>query len=99
MRKSSKLLLVVSAQLVVCMLLWAHSSLSRFYSQERLAEKRALVGRLMLTDIALFTEARYTRHLTQADLNTPFQDFPMALEHFPSGSFVQPGPDHFRRLP
>jgi len=49
-----------------------------------------MVKTLMLTDLCLFTEARYTRHLSQADLNTAFQDHPLSLEHFPSGSFTQP---------
>jgi hypothetical protein len=49
-----------------------------------------LVAWLGLTDLALFTEARYTRHLTQADLHSAFQDHPLALDHFPSGSLVPP---------
>ena len=52
----------------------------------------------VLTDLSLFTEARYTRHLTQADRHTPFQDHPFALEHFPSGSLVTP-PDLLRPAP
>jgi hypothetical protein len=51
---------------------------------------RALVRELRLTDLCLFTEARYTRHPSQADLHTPFQDHPLALEHFPSGSLLGP---------
>jgi hypothetical protein len=43
-----------------------------------------------LTDLALFTEARYTRHLSQSDLHSAFQDHPMSFEHFPSGSIYQP---------
>lgn len=55
------------------------------------AEARArLAGRLTLTDLALFTEARYTRHPSQADLHSAFQEYPAALDHFPSGSFVPP---------
>ena len=50
----------------------------------------ALVAELALSDLALFTEARYTRHLTQADLHSAFQDHPVALEHFPSGSLLPP---------
>jgi hypothetical protein len=50
----------------------------------------ALVERLGLTDLALFTEARYTRHPTQADLQSAFQDHPVALEHFPTGSLLPP---------
>ena len=33
--------------------------------------------------------------LTQADLHTPFQDHPLAFEHFPSGSLHAP-PPHLR---
>jgi hypothetical protein len=53
-------------------------------------ESAELVSRLGLTDLALFTEARYTRHPTQADLHTAFQDHPLALEHFPSGALTAP---------
>jgi len=55
-----------------------------------LAFRAGLVSALGLTDLALFTEARYTRHPSLADLASPFQDHPMALEHFPSGSIVPP---------
>lgn len=60
---------------------------------ERLTHSAALVGWLGLTDLALFTEARYTRHLSLADRFAPFQDHPAALEHFPSGALVGP-PSH-----
>jgi len=56
---------------------------------------RNLVRELQLTDLCLFTEARYTRHPSMADLHSAFQDHPMALEHFPSGSLVSP--PRFRR--
>ncbi len=49
-----------------------------------------LTGELGLTDLTLFTEARYTRHPTQADLHTPFQDHPMSFDHFPTGSLIPP---------
>lgn len=49
-----------------------------------------LVEQLGLTDLALFTEARYTRHPSQADLHSAFQDHPLALEHFPTGSLMLP---------
>jgi hypothetical protein len=51
---------------------------------------RTLVAQLGLTDLALFTEARYTRHPSQADLHSAFQDHPLALEHFPTGSLLPP---------
>ncbi len=59
-------------------------------SQAALAERAALAARLGLTDLALFTEARYTRHPSQADRHAAFQDHPFALEHFPTGSLVAP---------
>ena len=52
--------------------------------------RQALVKELKLTDLLLFPEARYTRHLSQADLHSPFQDHPMSREHFPAGSMTQP---------
>ena len=59
------------------------------------AERTRLVAQLRLTDLALFTEARYTRHPSQADLHSAFQDHPLAFEHFPSGSLHVP-PPHLR---
>lgn len=53
----------------------------------------AVAARLELTDLALFSEARYTRHPSQADRHAAFQDHPLALEHFPAGSLVPP-PGH-----
>jgi hypothetical protein len=55
-----------------------------------LAESCALAAQLGLTDLSLFTEARYTRNPSQADLNSAFQDHPFGFEHFPSGSLMPP---------
>ena len=57
------------------------------------AASQALVRELGLSDLSLFTEARYTRHLSQADHHAPFQDHPAALEHFPTGALLPPPPD------
>lgn len=54
------------------------------------AASRALVRELGLSDLSLFTEARYTRHPSQADRHAPFQDHPAALEHFPTGALLPP---------
>jgi len=51
---------------------------------------QALVRSAQLTDPALFTEARYARHASQADRHAAFQDHPLALEHFPAGSLMPP---------
>jgi hypothetical protein len=57
------------------------------------AAMRTMVERYDLSDLALFTEARYTRHPSQADLHSAFQDHPLAFEHFPSGSLIPPRHD------
>ncbi len=49
-----------------------------------------LVGALGLTDLAVSTEARYTRHPAVSDTMAPFMDHPGAIEHFPTGSFWVP---------
>lgn len=63
----------------------------------RLEQTRQQVAQLELTDLSLFTEARYTRHLSQADLHTAFQDHPLALEHFPTGALILP-PANLQRV-
>lgn len=57
---------------------------------ERLLRNQQLVSNLQLTDLCLNTEGRYTRHISQADLFSAFQDVPMSLEHMPSGSVLSP---------
>lgn len=57
--------------------------------------KRQLVKNLGITDLSLSSEARYTRHPSQADLFSAFQDFPAAFEHFPTGSIISPNPVGF----
>lgn len=52
--------------------------------------KQQLVSQLRLTDLALCSEARYTRHPSQADLFSAFQDYPGSFEHFPTGSIILP---------
>lgn len=67
--------------------------------QNSLNANKRLVKELRLTDLCLFTEARYTRHPSQADLHSAFQDHPMALEHFPSGSLMLPPHFFHSRVP
>lgn len=79
--------------LLECLLLlffYLFSYISIEKRQEEVISKRALVKELMLTDLAIWTEARYTRHPSQADLFTPFQDYPASIEHFPAGSIIAP---------
>ncbi len=67
----------------------------RWYDRPEALQRAEIVKVLTLTDLCLVTEARYTRHPAMADLHTPFQDHPLSLEHFPSGSFIAV-PPHLR---
>ncbi len=69
-------------------LMFVDAGLRRGLDTPGAQERREIVKVLSLTDLCLVTEARYTRHPSMADLHTPFQDHPMSLEHFPSGSFI-----------
>lgn len=55
-----------------------------------LAQGRVEARTDQLTDPAMFNEARYARHASQADGHAAFQDHPLALEHFPAGSLMPP---------
>lgn len=90
MRKSSVFLGSLLLALVLFLAMGLHAAWRQQNSPESFRAKRLMVRALQLTDIALFTDARYIRHLSQTDLHTPFQDHPGALEHFPSGSLVSP---------
>jgi len=87
-RPSSRLgLAALAAALAVAGCLLHARSLG---APERRAASAALVARLGLTDLALFTEASYTRHLALGDRLAPFLDHPQAREHFPSGALTAP---------
>lgn len=90
MRKSSGLLLLYSLFSVLLLVSFFDATFRTQGAGAELKLRGALVEDLGLTDLALFTEARYTRHLSQADLHSAFQDHPHAFEHFPSGSLVMP---------
>lgn len=88
MRKSDLFLSAVAAASLLLLLSALDAALRSRASAQVIAVRSGLVAALDLTDLALFTEARYTRHPSQADLHSPFQDHPLALEHFPTGSLV-----------
>ena len=83
--------------LVILLLLFALSLADAAWRSRTVDQtaQRTLVRELGLSDLALFTEARYTRHPSLADLHSAAQDHPLSLEHFPSGSLMPP-PAHLR---
>jgi hypothetical protein len=90
MRKSTVFILFTSCCSVLFSILMLYAGLSRGEAERTLKPCIEIAGALQLTDLCLFTEARYTRHPAMADFHAAFQDHPLALEHFPSGSMVTP---------
>ncbi|MFZ4859269.1 MAG: hypothetical protein ACOYL3_23065 [Desulfuromonadaceae bacterium] len=86
MRRSLQFLLFTAITLTIFLLLPLHA---RNTQQHREAPVPQLQS-LHVTDLCLATEARYTRHPAVADLHTPFQEHPLALEHFPTGALILP---------
>jgi hypothetical protein len=90
MRKSAIFILFTAVNIVLIALVAVHARYSQSMATSGRLERAELVRTLQLTDLCLFTEARYTRHPAMADRFSPFQDHPGAMEHFPSGSLVTP---------
>ncbi len=90
MRKSDQFLFFTAFIGILFVLMLLSSRLGQEAANAGLRERARLARELMLTDLCLFTEARYTRHPSMADLHSAFQDHPFSLEHFPSGSFISP---------
>ena len=94
-RKSDLFFIGVALAAAAFGLMAAHAHHRNGNAGPGLKEKAMLVARLGLTDLCLFTDARYARHPSMADLHTAFQDSPMSVEHFPSGTLILP-PPHLR---
>jgi len=94
LRPATPVLSALAALLALAGVEGAHARLTAPREAALLADEAQLVRALGLTDLALFTEARYTRHPALADLATAFQDNPLSFEHFPSGSLIAP-PENF----
>ncbi len=89
-RKADRALALLALAGALFLLTFADAAWLRARRARGLAWKAEIVATLGLTDLCLFPEARYTRHPSQADLHSAFQDHPVALEHFPSGSLLPP---------
>lgn len=89
---STLFFLLVALQSTLFGLMVAHAVSSKNTAMRQITEKRMMVREYGLTDLCLFTEARYTRHPALADLHSAFQDGPLSIEHFPTGALVGPPP-------
>ena len=90
MRKSNLFLFYIITLVLLLGAVFLQNAFVRNGESAALQGRKNLVKRYGLTDLCLFTEARYTRHPSQADFHAPFQDSLLTLEHFPSGSLLPP---------
>jgi hypothetical protein len=96
MRKADIFVLFILVNLALFSLMGLHARTETRADFARMRQLRHATANLRLTDLCLFTEAGYTRHPSQSDGHMPFQNHPLALEHFPSGSLVMP-PEGLRK--
>ncbi|MBI5591173.1 MAG: hypothetical protein HY881_11895 [Deltaproteobacteria bacterium] len=95
-RKSDLFFIFLLVNSLLVGLMFFHARVREKLDMPLLNQRAEIVRVLGLTDLCLFTEARYTRHPSMADISTPFQDHPMSLEHFPSGAIL-PAPPHLKQ--
>ncbi|HKZ17351.1 MAG TPA: hypothetical protein VJ161_07800 [Geobacteraceae bacterium] len=92
-RKSTFFLCSLAALVLLFAVMCVHARVRQAAEMAGIGRMAAMVREVGLTDLCLFTEASYTRNPSQTDLQTPFQEHPVSLEHFPSGSLMPP-PEH-----
>ena len=90
MRKSDGFGLFIATGMVLLAAILIQAHFGAQADLPLLRQKAAVARNLGLTDLCLSTEARYTRHLSQADRHAAFQPHPLAQDHFPSGSVLGP---------
>ncbi len=90
MRKSALVLIFFLTGMLLMILTIIDAMTQQSSAKQSLHQRAMLVNELGLSDLALSTEARYTRHLTLADRHSAFQDHPTSFDHFPSGSIFSP---------
>jgi hypothetical protein len=90
LRKSDGFLLFIGGGMLLLAAILIQAHVVMRADLPGLRQKAEVVKSLGLTDLCLTTEARYTRHPSQADWHAAFQTHPLALDHFPSGSIIGP---------
>lgn len=91
MVKSKIFITAIICECLVIAVMLAHAQVRyQFEDKKLLISRQKLVVELGLTDFAIWTEARYTRHPSQTDFFSAFQNSPGSLEHFPAGAIIAP---------
>jgi hypothetical protein len=91
-RKSTVFVSAIALMAVLLCFAFVHAHARQRSDMPRLLTNADMVRYFELTDLCLFTDAQYTRHPAVANRHTPFQDYPLSFEHFPSGALSGPPP-------
>ncbi len=73
MRKSDTFLTFIALCAALMLVAFLHSQVAKESAAKSVELRARMVRHLELTDLCLFTEARYTRHPSQADRHTAFR--------------------------
>lgn len=76
--------------LILSLLIVAHAQYQLKAYQQTIYIRQKITKKIGLPDLAITTAARYLRHYSLTDINTPFQDYPGSLDHFPAGFAYSP---------
>ena len=90
MRPSTSLLMLLLVFALLVGALTTRVLAKRSGQEENFQKLQQVVHRLGLSDLALSTEARYTRHPAISDSVGVSMDHPGAIDHFPSTFFWAP---------
>jgi hypothetical protein len=90
MRPSIGLLMILMVFSLLAGTLRHSINVKRSGQEENFSMLQNIVSHLGLSDLALSTEARYTRHPAVSDSVVVSMDHPGAIDHFPSTFFWAP---------
>jgi hypothetical protein len=90
MRPSAAVLGILCLFFFLGSLIFTTMDKRRSAQAEQFRHVQRVVAELALSDLALSTEARYTRHPAVTDAVVVGMDHPGALDHFPSTLFFAP---------
>lgn len=90
MRASTSLLMLLMVFSLLAFFLASRVLAKRSGQEENFQKLQKVVICLGLSDLALSTEARYTRHPATSDPVVVSMDHPGAIDHFPSTLFWAP---------
>ena len=97
MRYSNTIFIAFFITFLMIGIVYQHSQYRIKEIQPEIDIRLKITKKIGLPDLAITTAARYLRHYSLTDINTPFQDYPGSLDHFPAG-FAYSTPD-FENLP